>query len=285
MLLRERLPEYAYLMRLDKPIGILLLLWPTLWAVWLATLGHPSPKILFVFIAGVILMRSAGCVMNDIADRHIDKHVHRTRHRPLTAGKVTTREAILLMLFLAALAFLLVLLCNVLTIMLAIVGAILAVIYPFMKRFTHLPQVGLGVAFSWGVPMAFAATNDAISASAWVLFFATLIWPVIYDTMYAMVDRSDDLRMGVKSTAILFAEKDVFIILVLQTLFLIMLMMVGLLYGLHSAYYIALGSVALLFFYQYHLIKHRHPDACFRAFLNNNWVGFVIFTGIVMSFL
>lgn len=283
MQLRERLPQYAYLMRLDKPIGILLLLWPTLWAIWLAGVGKPDPVNLIVFILGVMLMRSAGCIMNDFADRHIDKHVTRTRNRPLTSGKVTSKEALLLAGLLSLCAFLLVLLCNSFTIMLAFIGAALVVIYPFMKRFTHLPQFGLGVAFSWGVPMAFAAETGQITLSAWFLFLTATIWPIIYDTMYAMVDREDDVKIGVKSTAILFARMDIIIIALLQLLFVVMLVIVGLMFCLDVAYYFSLLMVAILFCYQQFLIKDREPSKCFAAFLNNNWIGFVIFIGIWMS--
>ncbi|SRR5579883_2083021 len=285
MLIYERLKQYALLMRLHKPIGMLLLLWPTLWALWLASGGHPNTKILLVFVVGVVLMRSAGCVLNDIADRHVDGHVRRTRNRPLAARKVSLKEAMMLVAGLSAVAFLLVLVCNALTIMLAFVAVALIFIYPLMKRFTHLPQVGLGAAFSWGVPMAFAAETGAIGVSAWFLFITSVIWPVIYDTMYAMADREDDRKIGVKSTAILFDQMDKFVIGLMQVLFIILLVIVGLMFELNSIYYLCLVPASLLFVYQQWLIKDRNEQKCFRAFLNNNWVGLIIFVGILLSYL
>lgn len=284
MLIRERLPQYAYLMRWDKPIGILLLLWPTLWALWLASNGRPDSALLFVFVAGVILMRSAGCVLNDIADRKFDGHVARTRERPLASGKVTVLEALVLAGILCAIAFLLVLYCNVLTIQLAFVGALLPIAYPLMKRFTHLPQLGLGVAFSWGVPMAFAATTASLSTPAWFLFLTSVVWPVIYDTMYAMVDREDDVKIGIKSTAVLLNTMDRLVIGLLQVLFVVMLIIVGLMFNLRFIYYACLIAVSGFFVYQQWLIKARHPKKCFYAFLNNNLVGFFIFLGILLSY-
>ncbi|TAK74707.1 MAG: 4-hydroxybenzoate octaprenyltransferase [Gammaproteobacteria bacterium] len=283
--MRERLKHYALLMRLHKPIGILLLLWPTLWALWLAGQGQPHTKILLIFTAGVVLMRSAGCVLNDVADRHVDGRVRRTRRRPLAMGLVTVKEAILLVVFLSMVAFLLVLQCNLLTIALAFVAVALVIVYPLMKRFTHLPQIGLGAAFSWGVPMAFAAETGIIDVSAWFLFLTSMIWPVIYDTMYAMADRADDLKIGVKSTAILFDQMDKFVIGLMQTLFLVLLVIVGLMFQLNSIYYFSLIPAALLFIYQQWLIKDRNEHNCFRAFLNNNWVGLVVFAGILISYL
>jgi len=283
MLIRERLSQYAYLMRLEKPIGILLLLWPTLWALWLASDGNPNPKILTIFITGVILMRSAGCVVNDFADRHFDKYVERTRLRPLAAGKVSILEAFLLILLLALCALYLVLQCNQLTIRLAFIGAGLTVIYPFLKRITHLPQIGLGLAFTWGVPMAFAAENGVVSTSGWFLFFTGMLWPVIYDTMYAMVDKEDDVKIGVKSTAILFDAMDRMIICLLQSLFVILLIIVGLMFELNVIYYLCLIVVGILFVYQQYLIKDHNSKKCFNAFLNNNWVGLAIFAGIFLS--
>lgn len=285
MLIRERLPQYAFLMRLDKPIGILLLLWPTLWAIWLASYGRPDAKILFVFAAGVVLMRSAGCVINDFADRHFDGHVERTKRRPLPAGKVTPIEALTLAFILCACAFLLVLSCNTLTVQFAFIGVGLTCIYPFMKRITHLPQVGLGIAFTWGVPMAFAAEKGYVDVSGWVLFCTGIIWPIIYDTMYAMVDREDDQKIGVKSTAILFNEMDKFMIGLLQVLFIFMLVAVGIIFNLHAAYAISIVIVFFLFAYQQWLIKDRCPQKCFKAFISNNWVGLTIFLGIVLDCL
>lgn len=283
-MIKEKFMQYLLLMRLHKPIGILLLLWPTLWALWLASAGKPDVLVLAIFIAGVILMRSAGCVINDFADRHFDRHVARTRERPLTAGKVSARGAIFLFCILSLCAFLLVLLLNRLTIELALVGAALAVVYPFMKRYTHLPQAGLGAAFSWGVPMAFAAQTGTVPAAAWVVFFTALLWPLVYDTMYAMVDREDDIKLGLKSTAILFAENDTLIIGLLQIGFLAGLLYTGFLFKLKLPYYLSLIVAGGFFIHQRRLIKDRNPQNCFKAFLNNNWVGLVIFAGIVGSY-
>lgn len=284
MLIRNRLSQYACLIRLHKPVGILLLLWPTLWALWLASKGHPDPTILAIFVAGVFLMRSAGCVMNDFADRHFDGHVERTRHRPLAAGQVTVFEALIIAGLLSFSALLLVLQCNQLTIYLSFVGAGLALLYPFLKRVTHLPQVGLGMAFTWGVPMAFAAETGAVNMSGWFLFFTGMLWPVIYDTMYAMVDREDDVKIGVKSTAILFDAMDKLIIGLIQILFVILLVVIALMFELHKVFYLCIGAVAALFIYQQWLIKDRDSHKCFKAFMNNNWVGFVIFIGIALSY-
>lgn len=280
----QQLKQYAYLLRLDKPIGILLLLWPTLWALWLAANGQPTAIKLFVFIAGVVLMRSAGCVMNDVADRHVDGHVARTCHRPIVSKQVSVREALVLAGLLALAAFLLVLMCNVFTVKLAFIAAGLACAYPLMKRFTHWPQLGLGMAFSWGVPMAFAAETQSISSAAWFLFVTAMIWPVIYDTMYAMADREDDVRIGVKSTAILFGQSDKIILALLQLMFIAMMAVVGFLFHLNFIYDASLGVAVLLFIYQQWLIKDRDPQQCLAAFKNNHWVGCVIFIGIAMSF-
>jgi 4-hydroxybenzoate polyprenyltransferase len=280
MLLALPWKQYAYLMRLDKPIGILLLLWPTCWALWLAAGGMPPLPVLTIFVLGVVLMRSAGCVINDIFDRNFDRHVARTRHRPLAAGTVSVKQALALAAFLAFSAFVLVLFCNALTILLAFAGALLAVTYPLLKRITHLPQLGLGLAFSWGVPMAFAAVTGHVPAEAWLVFAAAALWPVIYDTMYAMADREDDVKIGVKSTAILFGSYDIVIIAGLMALFLILLITMGNVYHLSLRYYLALILVAGLFTQQLILIRQRDPAQCFRAFLQNNWVGLIIFLGI-----
>lgn len=280
-----RVIQYAHLMRFHKPIGILLLLWPVCWALWLASAGRPHARMLFVFIAGVIVMRAAGCVMNDMADRHIDRHVERTRQRPMATRQVSVIEASVLAFFLMLIAFLFVLLCNALTIRLAFVGAALAIIYPFMKRFTHWPQLGLGLAFSWSIPMVFAATQGAISPSAWFLFLTAALWPILYDTLYAMVDREDDKKIGVKSTAILFGSWDKVMIGFLQMIFILMLIIVGIIFHLADRYDIALTLVAGLFLYQQWLIKDRDPARCFRAFLNHQWVGAIIFAGILSSYL
>lgn len=285
MQIRDRLPLYASLMRLDKPIGILLLLWPTLWALWLAGHGEPTNLICFIFISGVILMRSAGCILNDFADRKVDGYVERTKHRPLATQSISVKEALMLAALLCAISFGLVLFCNTLTIFLAIIGALLALLYPFMKRFTHLPQVGLGVAYSWGIPMAFAAELGEIPLAGWFLYFTALIWPIIYDTMYAMVDREDDKKIGIKSTAILFDSMDRLIIGLLQVLFTVMLIIVGLMFELNSIYYVSICTVVLLFSYQQWLIKDRDREKCFQAFLNNNIVGFAIFIGILSSYM
>lgn len=283
MQLRKRLPYYARLMRWDKPIGAFLLLWPTWWALWLASSGWPQTIFLLVFTAGVFFMRSAGCVLNDFADRHIDGHVERTRERPLASGKVSEREALLLAAFMGGCAFLLVLLCNRYTIYLAFIGAGLTIIYPLMKRVTSLPQVGLGFAFSWGIPMAFAAVTGSVSKAAWFLFATGVVWSVIYDTLYAMTDREDDKKIGVKSTAILFGAKDKIIVGLLQLLFVLLLIIVGQLFQLRTIYYCCLLVVSALFIYQQYLIKHDDPIRCFQAFLNNNWVGLAIFAGVCLS--
>jgi 4-hydroxybenzoate polyprenyltransferase len=284
-LLAGRLREYALLMRLDRPIGIFLLLWPALWALLIAGDGRPPPEIMLIFIAGVILMRSAGCVINDFADREIDRYVTRTRNRPLTAGRVSPREAKLLFIVLCLAAFALVLLLNRLTILLSVVAVLLAGTYPFMKRLTHLPQVYLGAAFGWAVPMAFAAVTGSVPPLAWLLFTATVVWATIYDTLYAMVDRDDDIVLGVKSTAILFGDADRQILGVLQVMLLFCLVMVGHQAGLGWYYYGSLGVAALLALYQQGLIRYREREACFRAFLNNNWFGAVIFAGMLLDYL
>lgn len=281
MYLRAHLPYYIKLIRLDKPIGILLLLWPTWWALWLASRGSPDLNLFCIFTAGTFLMRSCGCVLNDIADRHLDGHVERTKDRPLAAGLVSVREALAVALIFSSLALLLVLTCNLLTICLAFIGALLAVLYPFLKRVTHLPQLGLGVAFSWGVPMAFAAVVGHLDWRAWFLFAAALFWPVIYDTMYAMVDREDDLKVGIKSTAILFGQWDRAIIGLLQYVFIVMLIYTGQIFHLHAGYYYCLAIAAFFFLYQQWLIKDRERADCFAAFQNNNAVGLAIFIGIL----
>jgi len=283
--MKQRLLLYAYLMRLHKPIGIFLLLWPALWALWIAGEGAPDPLVVFVFVAGVVLMRSAGCVINDYADRRFDPHVARTRDRPIAAGRVATREALILFAVLCLLAFGLVLLMNRLTILLSLAGAFLAVSYPFMKRYTHLPQVYLGAAFGWAVPMAFAAQTGGVPREAWLLFVATVLWATAYDTMYGMVDREDDLKIGVKSTAILFGEADRAIIAIVQVLLLLALLLAGQAAGLGGYYYFGLLLAAALAVYQQYLIREREPQACFRAFLNNNWFGAAVFAGILLDYL
>lgn len=281
----EKIKHLARLMRLHKPVGILLLLWPTLWALWLASDGHPDPTILLIFVLGVFIMRSAGCVMNDIADRRIDGFVERTHDRPLASQKISVCEAIILFVILMTLAFFLVLQLNGLTILLAFLGALLTVFYPFLKRFTHLPQVGLGIAFSWGIPLAFSATTQTLPDASWLLFAAAVIWPVIYDTQYAMADRPDDLKIGVKSTAILFGQWDRALIGCLQIAFLILFVIVGIEFVLSAWYFLSVLLTGTLFIYQQWLIKNRDRKACFQAFLNHQWVGGVIFLGLAMSYL
>jgi 4-hydroxybenzoate polyprenyltransferase len=279
-----QLREYALLMRLDRPIGILLLLWPTLWALWIAGAGRPDPQVFLVFVAGVVLMRSAGCVMNDFADRRIDPHVERTRERPLARGAVSPLEALLLAAALGAIAFGLVLTMNRLTVMLALAGAVLTIAYPFLKRVTHLPQVWLGAAFGWSVPMAFAAQTGGVPRVAWLMFIAVILWAVVYDTMYAMVDREDDLKLGVRSTAILFGDSDRHMIGAIQGMLLLALWLVGHQAGLGGWYVGALGLAAAFSIWQQYLIRERRPEDCFRAFLNNNYYGMAVFVGIVLDY-
>ncbi|HRZ24161.1 MAG TPA: 4-hydroxybenzoate octaprenyltransferase [Candidatus Contendobacter sp.] len=281
----NRLREYAQLMRLHRPIGIYLLLWPTLWALWLAGNGQPPRGVTLVFVLGVILMRSAGCVMNDIADRDFDPHVARTRDRPLAAGRVSLGEAVGLMAALCLLAFGLVLTQNALTVQLAFIGLALALSYPFMKRIHSLPQFHLGAAFGWAIPMAYAAVTGALPPVCWLLFFGNVLWSVIYDTQYAMVDREDDLKIGVKSTAILFGARDKQIIGYLQLALLVILIGIGLLTGRGWIYYLGLFVAAWLALYQQFLIRDRKPEDCFKAFLNNNAFGLVIFCGLLLDYL
>ncbi|EEY39920.1 4-hydroxybenzoate octaprenyltransferase [Vibrio mimicus] len=274
---------YWQLMRMDRPIGSLLLLWPTLWALLLAAQGLPDVRVLVVFVLGVFLMRSAGCVINDFADRHVDGHVKRTNQRPLPAGLVSAKEALLLFVVLAVTAFLLVLTMNTLTIQLSFIGILLAFIYPFMKRFTHLPQLVLGLAFSWSIPMAWSAQADALPPQVWVLFLINALWTVAYDTQYAMVDRDDDVKIGIKSTAILFGRWDKRIIGLLQLATLGLLVALGQGLELSASYYWSLLVAAGLFAYQQHLIRYRERMPCFQAFLNNNYVGMAITAGILFS--
>ncbi len=283
--LTERLHEYAILMRLNRPIGIYLLLWPTLWALMIAGEGKPDTKVLLIFIAGVVLMRSAGCVINDYFDRDFDRHVSRTRNRPLTSGRVSAREALLLFGALCLLALILVLQLNRLTIMLSAVGALLAVIYPYMKRVTNLPQVVLGAAFGWSVPMAFAAQTGTVPQIAWLMFTATVLWTTAYDTMYAMVDRQDDIALGLKSTAILFGNADRAVIGGLQLCVLVCLLMIGYQAELGLYYYAGVAMAAGLGVYQQRLIRFQERDGCFRAFLNNHWLGLAVFFGIWLDYV
>ena len=280
-----KLLAFHRLMRTDKPIGALLLLWPTLWALWVATPGVPPLWILLVFVAGVWLMRAAGCVVNDYADRKFDGHVKRTANRPLPSGAVTENEARGLFIILVLLAFALVLTLNLMTILLSVAALGLAWIYPFMKRYTHLPQVVLGAAFGWSIPMAFAAVSESVPLSCWIMFFANILWAVAYDTEYAMVDRDDDVKIGIKSTAILFGRHDKLIIGILQVLVMAMMAAVGWLNGLGRIYYATVLIAGALFVYQQVLIAGRERDACFKAFLNNNYVGLVLFLGLALSYL
>ena len=275
---------YWRLTRMDRPIGTLLLLWPTLWSLWIAAKGVPSIKNLVIFVLGVIVMRAAGCVINDFADRKIDGKVERTKGRPLATGAVSSREAIGLFIALCLLAFALVLLTDPLTIKLSVGGLILAFCYPFMKRHTHLPQVVLGAAFAWGIPMAYAAEAGELPQGVWLIYMATVLWTVAYDTFYAMVDRDDDLKIGVKSTAILFGELDRLMTGVLQGMTIYALILVGNRFDLGTFYYLGLAAAAGLFVYQQWLIRFRARAACFKAFLNNNWVGVVVFAGIVADY-
>lgn len=281
----RKLNAYFRLMRLDKPIGILLLLWPTLWALWLASNGWPDNRLLFIFIVGTVLMRSAGCVMNDVADRHFDGHVARTDKRPLVAGEVSVKEALLLATLLSLVAFGLVLTLNALTIALSFAALFLAASYPFTKRFFALPQAYLGIAFGFGIPMAFAAVQGWVPQQAWLMLVANIAWSLAYDTEYAMVDRPDDLKIGIRSSAITFGKYDVALIMFFYALMLALMAYVGALMQLAWIYYVGLVLAGLLILYHFILIKNREPARCFRAFLHNNWVGAAIFAGIFINFL
>jgi 4-hydroxybenzoate polyprenyltransferase len=283
--MKSRLRDYIALMRLDKPIGIFLLLWPALWALLVAAQGRPDTRIVVVFVLGVVVMRSAGCVINDYADRDFDRYVSRTKDRPLTAGRISTRAALVLFGVLCLLGFGLVLLLNTLTLVLSLGGVLLAMIYPFMKRVTHLPQVVLGAAFGWAVPMAFAAQSGAVPQVGWLMFTATVLWATVYDTMYAMVDRQDDIALGLKSTAILFGDADRALIGVLQVMVLVSLVMIGFQAKLGLIYYTGVAVGGALFVYQQRLIRFRERDDCFRAFQNNNWFGLVVFLGILLDYV
>ena len=277
---RERLTRYAKLVRMDRPIGIFLLMWPALWALWIAGEGSPPWGVVLVFVAGVVLMRSAGCAINDFADRDLDGQVARTRERPIAAGLVSPKEAIGVFLVLSLTAFALVLLLNWQTIALSFVALGLATIYPFMKRYTHLPQLFLGAAFGWAVPMAFTAISGAVPSFAWLLFAAAVVWALVYDTQYAMVDREDDLKVGIKSTAILFGRYDRLIIGILQLLLLLLLAYVGHLAGRGAWYFTGLAVAAALAAHHQYLIRDREPVACFQAFLDNNYLGMAVFLGL-----
>ena len=281
----ERLTLYAELVRLNRPIGIYLLLWPTLWGLWFASKGVPDIKILIIFSLGVVFMRSAGCAINDYADRDIDLLVSRTRERPLTSGKISSKEALLVFFFLLSASLLLVIQLDINTIMLSIVAALLAASYPFMKRYHYFPQVHLGAAFAWAIPMAYTAiTKKTPPLEAWLLFIASLLWTTAYDTQYGMVDREDDLKIGVKSTAILFGKYDNFMNGTLQLLTLILLTIIGLLNKMGNIYYLSLLIASGFAIYQQILTKDREPARCLTAFLNNNWFGMVIFLGIATDY-
>ncbi|MCR6686202.1 4-hydroxybenzoate octaprenyltransferase [Pseudoxanthomonas sp.] len=282
---RERLGQYWKLVRGDRPIGSLLLLWPTWWALWLAAGGMPPWWTLFVFTAGVWLTRSAGCVINDYADRWLDGKVERTKERPLATGAVSGREALAVFAVLMLAAFALVLTLNRLTVWLSVAGLFLAATYPYLKRYTYLPQVYLGMAFGWGIPMAFAAVQGEVPALAWLLYCANILWATAYDTWYAMVDREDDIRAGSKSTAILFGDLDLVAQWVLYALAMLALILAGRMAQLGWAYWTGLHVAALLVAWEFHIARHRERGPCFRAFLHNNWVGAAVFAGIAIHYL
>jgi 4-hydroxybenzoate polyprenyltransferase len=275
--------EYARLMRLDRPIGIWLLLWPTLWALWTASAGHPRPGLVLLFIAGTVLMRSAGCVVNDLADRNIDPQVRRTRDRPLAARRVSPYEALMLFLVLLALSFVLVLQLDRTTVRLAVAGAVITVTYPLFKRFFPIPQLYLGLCFGWGVPMAFAAVLGRVPRVGWLMLLAAVLWAGIYDTFYAMVDRADDQKIGVRSSAIAFGDLDLLLIGGMQALMLFALLLIGRSLELGAWYWLGLLAAAGGFAWQQYLARDRDPAACFKAFLNNHYVGMAIFVGLVLD--
>jgi 4-hydroxybenzoate polyprenyltransferase len=285
MTLTERINAYEKLMRLDKPIGTLLLLWPALWGLWFAAYGIPQWVILLIFVVGTVVMRSAGCIVNDLADRNFDPRVERTRDRPLAAGLVSVWEAIALACALFLVAFFLVLQLNRLTLMLAAVALALTVVYPFLKRFFPFPQAWLGIAFGMSIPMAYAAQIDFIPLAAWFMVVANMFWAIAYDTEYAMVDRDDDIRIGLKSSAILLGRYDVTGVMLSHALFLAMMVVLGTVYRLGAVYYLGVGAALVLVAWQYYLIRGRERERCFRAFLNNNWVGMAIFAGLALDLL
>jgi 4-hydroxybenzoate polyprenyltransferase len=284
MTLLQRLTLYERLMRLDKPIGILLLLWPTLWGLWIAADGRPSWPLVWIFVLGTVLMRSAGCVINDYADRNFDPHVERTRNRPLAAGAVSTQEAMILFALLSAAAALLIVPLGRLVWLLAAVALFLAASYPFTKRFFAVPQAYLGIAFGFGIPMAFAATLGAVPALAWTLLGANVLWAIAYDTEYAMVDRDDDIRIGIKTSALTFGRFDVAAVMLCYAAVLGILAAVGRHLGRGPWFYVGLAGAAAIMAYHYSLIRRRERDKCFKAFLHNNWVGAAIFAGIALDY-
>jgi 4-hydroxybenzoate polyprenyltransferase len=281
----ERLHLYIQLARLHRPIGILLLLWPTLWAVLIASSGHPLWHIVIIFTLGTVLMRSAGCVINDYADRDIDKHVMRTKDRPLTSGKVSTREALLLSAALAIISFLLILPLNNLTLMLSVPAVFLAASYPFTKRFFAIPQAYLGIAFGFGIPMAFAATLNEVPSVAWVLLLANVFWAIAYDTEYAMVDRDDDIHLGIHSSALFFGRFDVVAVMICYGITLALLAVAGLMFGAGLPYFVGLMVAEGIALHHYQLIKDRNREKCFAAFLHNNWLGAAVFAGLVVDYI
>ncbi|MBB72334.1 MAG: 4-hydroxybenzoate octaprenyltransferase [Legionellales bacterium] len=284
-LMQQRLKAYGQLLRFDKPIGIGLLLWPTLWALWVAGQGNPEPSMVLIFIVGVFVMRPAGCVINDICDRNFDKHVARTQSRPLARGDVTVVEALLLFVILSTMGLGLVLLLNLKTLLLAGLALLLSSVYPLMKRYTHLPQIWLGAAWYIGMLMAFTAQLDYIPAQGWLLYGIAILWTVVYDTMYAMVDRPDDRKLGLKSTAVLFAQYDRLVIGVLQSLIIALFVVLGISLHLNFVYYLSLVVAAALFLYQQFLIREREPERCFYGFLNNNYVGIAILVGLLAGWV
>ena len=281
----DKIRYYLILIRLNRPIGIFLLLWPTLWGLWLSAKGIPNGEILIVFLFGVFLMRSAGCILNDIVDKDFDRFVSRTKNRPLASDKLSSIEAFIFATVLIFIAFLLVLTTNTLTVQLSFVAVILAGVYPFLKRYSYLPQIFLGLAFGWSIPMTFAETTNSIPDIAWLLLIANILWTVVYDTIYAMVDREDDLKIGIKSTAILFDDADRTIIAIIQVLALAALAIVGKQASLNFVYYFCLILGGCLFVYQSYLIKNREPEKCMQAFLNNNWFGLIVFIGLFVNYM
>lgn len=277
-------PLLIQVSRLDRPVGSVLLLWPTLWALWIAAEGFPGWHLLSVFCLGTLLTRSAGCIINDIADRKIDPQVERTRHRPLATGQLNVFTAILFMAFLLFISLLLVLSTNLHTFLLALAAAFIAGLYPFVKRISHLPQIVLGIAFSCGIPMAFTAVTNSLPLICWLLFLANLVWVVAYDTEYAMVDRQDDLTIGVGSTAILFGDLDRLMIALLQCLFIVMLIQTGNELAFETSFYVSIIAVSCLFIYQQFLIRNRQREKCLTAFLNNQWIGGLIFVGVLVQY-
>ena len=285
MTFTERLSIYLRLARLNRPIGILLLLWPTLWGTWIAGDGRPAGHIVVIFMLGTVLMRSAGCAINDYADRHIDRYVERTRERPLASGKVSEREAVWLAVVLALAAFLLILPLNPLTWLLAFPAVFLAASYPFTKRFFAIPQAYLGIAFGFGIPMAFAAQLGDVPPVAWALLLANVFWAIAYDTEYAMVDRDDDVHLGIHSSALLFGKYDVVAVMICYAITLVLLAVAGQTIGLGWVYYAGLAVAAGIALYHYTLIRERRREQCFAAFLHNNWFGAAVFAGIVLDYL